>query len=865
MAESYITRKGGGGGAAINGLIESYKVKAGETVSAGDFVDFVNQEVGTTVGSSHVFQSNAIQTISGLMSGTLVEEDKVLITYYDESASDRGVAVVIKITGSTISSGTPFNFNENATTYFSQVTLIDTNKVLIVYRNAANSNYGTAKILTINDTTITGSSAVVFESSTLGSTSLLFLETNKALVAYNANSTGIVKVLTISGDNISVGNATQFNSSQSGNVSLSYIRTNKALVAYTDNGNSSFGTVKIITINNTATSVGSSFVFHSASTTYINNVLVETGKVALVFRNEVTNEQKNISLILNISTSDVITAGTPLVLGGIQYIYATLGETNQILIIYQDTDNGYFGSYRILTVNGDTLTATNSAFFNNGIVGGLGAIKTSNNKAIIYYRNHANSFYGTATLLNLPYTEELVFPATDQIFGVAKTAGTGGQTIDVYVDETAGPFNIEGAVQNFTVATGETITAGTFVNTVKKVNNYTLTHPIARNSHIYRTPTVIKLSNNRVIHFITGTHTTQHLVGNIYEVDGANLILLNSTFNIFSVGVQYKAALLEQDKIILSNTDGSGNFNFRIITINADNSYTLGSIFTFNMSTGQYLIDIDTLTSTTAICIFAGTSNYPYARVLQISGTTITAGGSNFTLNTSGGTEGRLQIVRIDNTRAVAIYSRENSSSRASIRILSVSGTTITAGTALEITTSSGNFHSKAIVLDSSRIAVLDFNYRRCFMFSYSGTSLTLQTTTSLSLTHFPSQSYANAALIDTDKIMIIGRTGTGTNSEDLAVSTMTFSNFTPSTIPYWKIFTNNTFKVESVNQPVVLDKHRIVSSFTINQSDHAPGPTYIKVFSDGDFVYNSNKRYGDGLAKTAGTGGQTIEVFVNE
>jgi hypothetical protein len=425
-----------------------------------------------------------------------------------------------------------------------------------------------------------------------------------------------------------------------------------------------------------------------------------------------------------------------------------------------------------------------------------------------------------------------------------------------------GGAKIEELIQSYTVATGETITAGTFVNTVKKVNNYTLTHPIARNNYIYRTPTVIKLSNNRVIHFITGTHTTQSFIGNIYEVDGANLILLNTTFNILSVGVQYKAALLEQDKIILTYTDGSGNFYFRIIIINADNSYTLGSIFSFNMTTTQYLVDIDTLTSTTAICIFIGTSNYPYARVLQISGTTITAGGSNFTINTSSGTEGRLQIVRIDNTRAVAIYSRENFSSRASIRILSVSGTTITAGTALEITTSSGNFTSKAIVLDSSRIAVLDFNYRRCFMFSYSGTSLTLQTTTSLSLTHFPAGDNANTALIDTDKIMIIGQTGTGTNSEDLAVSTMTFSNFTPSTIPYWKIFTNNTFAVHSITQPAVLDKHRIVSSFT---TGGGIGPTYIKVFSDGDFVYNSNKRYGDGLAKTSGTAGQTVEVFVNE
>ena len=40
MGEALLIRKGGGG-LEINGLVEEYKVLAGENISAGDFVEFI--------------------------------------------------------------------------------------------------------------------------------------------------------------------------------------------------------------------------------------------------------------------------------------------------------------------------------------------------------------------------------------------------------------------------------------------------------------------------------------------------------------------------------------------------------------------------------------------------------------------------------------------------------------------------------------------------------------------------------------------------------------------------------------------------------------------------------------------------------
>jgi len=185
-------------------------------VNSDGTVKFAGQEtVSTTVGSATTFDTNAI-------TGTDITFDssnnKVVVSYQSGRTGDYGVARVgtVDASNNTISFGTETVF-ENASTQYTSIDFDSTNnKVLIVYRDVGNSNYGTAIVGTVSGTDISFGSPTVFESaSTQYITTRFDPDNSKFLIVYrdNGNSQyGTAIVATISGTSVSFGSATTFNS-----------------------------------------------------------------------------------------------------------------------------------------------------------------------------------------------------------------------------------------------------------------------------------------------------------------------------------------------------------------------------------------------------------------------------------------------------------------------------------------------------------------------------------------------------------------------------------------------------------------------------------------------------------------------------
>jgi hypothetical protein len=106
---------------------------------------------GTSVSLGTEYMFNSGYTFYQSMG--VLETNKVLISYEDRSASMYGMSIIAVVSGNSVTFGDEYNFNAGSTETTNSV-VIDKNKVLLVYRNNANSSSITAQIVGVSDTTI---------------------------------------------------------------------------------------------------------------------------------------------------------------------------------------------------------------------------------------------------------------------------------------------------------------------------------------------------------------------------------------------------------------------------------------------------------------------------------------------------------------------------------------------------------------------------------------------------------------------------------------------------------------------------------------------------------------------------------------
>ena len=247
--------------------------------------------VGTVSGTSISFGTAvAIDSTPGVshISATYDStNEKVVIAYRDEDNSNYGRAVVGTVSGTSISFGSPETFESATSGYMSAIYDSANGKVVIAYQDGGNSSYGTAIVGTVSGTSISFGTAVVFESAETNYTSATYDSTNgKVVIVYEdeGNSQyGTAIVGTVSGTSISFGTAVVFESAAISYTSATYDSNGgKVVIAYRDQGNSSYGTAIVGTVSGTSISFGTPVVFESADTQYISPTYDSTNKKVVI-------------------------------------------------------------------------------------------------------------------------------------------------------------------------------------------------------------------------------------------------------------------------------------------------------------------------------------------------------------------------------------------------------------------------------------------------------------------------------------------------------------------------------------------------------------------------------------------------------
>lgn len=229
--------------------------------------------VGTVSGTSITFGTPVVfgggAQVTDFSCTYDTNAQKVVIAYGDEDNNyGYGTAVVGTVSGTSISFGTAVVFESAITTWTSCAYDANAQKVVIFYRDNGNSNYGTGIVGTVSGTSISFGSAAVFESATVEYITSTYDSTNqKVVVVYRdmGNSQyGTVVVSTVSGTSISFGTPVVYYSGGSSRYMTAAYDSDsqRVVIAYQDDGNDFRGDAIVGTVSGTSISFGTPVTFN---------------------------------------------------------------------------------------------------------------------------------------------------------------------------------------------------------------------------------------------------------------------------------------------------------------------------------------------------------------------------------------------------------------------------------------------------------------------------------------------------------------------------------------------------------------------------------------------------------------------------
>jgi|DEB0MinimDraft_12_1074336.scaffolds.fasta_scaffold11280_3 hypothetical protein len=342
-----------------------------QTGNAGEFL--------TTDGTSASWaEISASPTLEATASGALANGDMVIIN------ANGTVSVVTQSLGPSVI-GSPTVYNSSGTTRYNNIAY-DSNaqKVVIAYRNDGNSNYGTAIVGTVSGTSITFGTPVVFNSATtnMASDSIVFdSSNNKVVIGFrdDGNSLyGTAIVGTVSGTSISFGSESIFLNAQAEDIAMAFdSNSNKVVIFYRYVGLSNTGYASVGTVSGTSISFGSRVEFNNGET---------------------------------LETTSVFDS-----------------SNNKVVIFYRDNGNSEYGTARVGTVSGTSISFGSEVVFNTGTSNMMSAAFDSNsNKIALAYNDEPDSYkgkciIGTVSGTSISFGSPVVFESLNAYFYNAVT------------------------------------------------------------------------------------------------------------------------------------------------------------------------------------------------------------------------------------------------------------------------------------------------------------------------------------------------------------------------------------------------------------------------------------------------------------
>ena len=421
------------GNAPVDGevrAIASGALATGDTVvvNADGTVSVVSGN-DQAAGSPVVFEAATIYNIAITYDSNT---EKIVVAYRDLGNSGRGTAAVGTVSGTSISFGTPVVFESGDITDTTCTYDTDQQKVVISYGNDSNSGYGTAVVGTVSGTSISFGTAVVFESgSTTFTGSVYESNAQKVVISYRDggnSSFGTAVVGTVSGTSISFGTPVVFESAATFYTSATFdSNANKVVIAYKDNGNSYYGTAIVGTVSGTAISFGSAAVFESANSSYVSATFDSNSNKVVIAYQDGGNSDYGTAIVGTVSGTS-ISFGTAAVfesaaIGGSSVVFDS--NSSKVVIAYSDSGNSNYGTIATGAVSGTSISF-DAPFVYETVASALtrAVYNDSAQAVVVAYVKTGSSNHGTSTV----YKNASTNITSENFVGFANSGYADGQS-----------------------------------------------------------------------------------------------------------------------------------------------------------------------------------------------------------------------------------------------------------------------------------------------------------------------------------------------------------------------------------------------------------------------------------------------------
>ena len=399
----------GAGGKQVS-FVASGTIGNGVTVGLNsDGTVSVIETGGPSAGSAENFNSSSSSRIATAFDANA---NKVVIAYRDEGNSDYGTAVVGTISGTSISFGTPVVFRNALSSHIAATFDSSANKIVIAYYDGGNSGYGTAIVGTVSGTSVSFGSAVVFESAVSRNMSATFdSNSNKVVIAYtdagNSNH-GTAIVGTVSGTSISFGSASVFFALSTTFISATFdSNSNKVVISWRDL-NQGDGIALVATVSGTSISFGSATFFESGTVAEFISSTFDSNSNKIVISYALQNNSYYGTAIVGTVSGTSISFGSKVVFQSSYTDYGSAtfdSNSNKIVISYKNLSNSGYGTAIVGTVSGTSISfGTPIIFEPSSINWTASAFDSNSNTIVIAYQDAGNSNYGTSVVFQTEST-----------------------------------------------------------------------------------------------------------------------------------------------------------------------------------------------------------------------------------------------------------------------------------------------------------------------------------------------------------------------------------------------------------------------------------------------------------------------------
>lgn len=420
----------GGGGLQINETLRQFPVKSGQTITAGTFVDI---ETLTGFGTSVTLGGGT--SSQNLQMAKLTDTSYIYLSTNSVNSPFNTGCNIVTVSGNTTTVGARQNFLSNGVNGGLSVTAL-TSTTFVVATVADSTAF--LRAATISGGTITYGTAVqVGPTGGSGSCVVEQISSTTFLVIYNETTPSIlgkVRVGTVSGTTITLGTAINYNNTSLALTSsarrITKMTNTTYLISFMDGtSGSQFPTFVVATVSGTTVSVGSKVNLETtgASINQVTRLTDTTFLIGYIFN---TQARVRIGTVSGTTVSfGTRVDGRSSIISDRQILRPIKSDNSLWFLMLQRSTSPFDAFYYISTLSGTTFTIGSEVSYSSNNVSPNDAILMTDGILSLLLQDSQNPngrVYSDS--------QSVINTTSQQVRGLSKTGGTGGQIIDVFTN-----------------------------------------------------------------------------------------------------------------------------------------------------------------------------------------------------------------------------------------------------------------------------------------------------------------------------------------------------------------------------------------------------------------------------------------------